>query len=249
MFTVALIGPDGAGKTTIGRRLEQTLPLPVRYVYMGINLDSSNHMFPTTRLIRLIKRAAGAPAYTPGPPDPTGSRPRPKGRLKQMTTGLRSSLRLVNRLTEEWFRQALVWYYQRRGNIVLFDRHFFHDYYAHDIARNGRGLPLSRRIHGLILDRLYPRPDLVICLDAPADVLFARKAEGTIATLERRRQEYLQTRHLVKYFAVVDASQSEDQVAGEVAELIWEFYRAKTRTATKERDGRRHAAGSHDPRH
>jgi ABC-type branched-subunit amino acid transport system ATPase component len=54
MFTVALIGPDGAGKTTIGRRIEHTLPLPVKYVYMGVNLDSSNHMLPTTRLLKSI---------------------------------------------------------------------------------------------------------------------------------------------------------------------------------------------------
>ena len=60
MFTVALIGPDGAGKTTIGKRIEHTLPLPVKYVYMGVNLDSSNHMLPTTRLIKALKRMRGA---------------------------------------------------------------------------------------------------------------------------------------------------------------------------------------------
>jgi hypothetical protein len=61
MFTVALIGPDGAGKTTIGRRLEHALPRPVKYIYMGVNLDSSNVMLPTTRLVKAIKRALGAP--------------------------------------------------------------------------------------------------------------------------------------------------------------------------------------------
>ena len=45
-------------KTTIGRRIEHTLPLPVKYVYMGVNLDSSNHMLPTTRLIKAIEDEA-----------------------------------------------------------------------------------------------------------------------------------------------------------------------------------------------
>jgi cytidylate kinase len=58
MFTVALIGPDGAGKTTISRRLEHELPLPVKYVYMGINTVASNHMLPTTRLACAMKRSA-----------------------------------------------------------------------------------------------------------------------------------------------------------------------------------------------
>jgi thymidylate kinase len=79
-----------------------------------------------------------------------------------------------------------------------------------------------------MLARFYPRPDFVICLDAPAEVLFARKGEGTLALLERRRQEYLHLRDVVKHFATVDATQSEDEVAREAADLIWDFYRTKT---------------------
>ena len=228
MFTVALIGPDGVGKTTIGRRLERTLPLPVKYLYMGVNPDSSNRLLPTTRLMHAIKRSRGAKPDVAGPPDPNRLKPRPKGAVKRAVAGLRSSLRLVNRLGEEWFRQGLAWRYRRRGFIVLFDRHFFSDYYAYDIANHAAGRSLSRRIHGLILDRIYPKPDLVIYLDAPAEVLFARKGEGTLESLERRRQEYLHMRGLVRHFAVVDASQPEDDVARAVAELIQDFYAARS---------------------
>jgi thymidylate kinase len=228
MFTVALIGPDGAGKTTIGRRLEHALPLPVKYIYMGVNRESSNLMLPTTRLIRAIKRARGAQPDTAGPPDPNRVRTRPKGIIKRTISSMRSGLRLINQLSEEWFRQASTWYYQRRGYIVLFDRHFFSDYYAYDIGRSDKDQPLSSRIHGFILNHVYPKPDLVIYLDAPAEVLFARKGEGTIAALERRRQEYLQMRDLVKHFAVVDASQPEDDVTRDVTRLIWDFYKTKT---------------------
>ena len=227
MFTVALIGPDGAGKTTIGRRLEHTLPLPVKYVYMGINVDSSNYMLPTTRLIRAIKRARGAPPDNAGPPDPRRVKPSPKGIIKRTVSSVKSGLRLINRLAEEWYRQGLAWNYRRLGNIVLFDRHFFSDYYAYHIATGGQGRPLGDRIHGFMLAHIYPKPDLVIYLDAPAEVLFARKGEGTITALERRRQEYFQMRNLVKNFTVVDASQPEDDVTRKVTGLIWDFYRAK----------------------
>jgi thymidylate kinase len=236
MFTVALIGPDGAGKTTIGRRLEHALPLPVKYVYMGVNLDSSNHMLPTTRLLRAIKRARGAAPDTAGPPDPNRVRARPKGAVKRTLAGIKSTLRMANRMGEEWFRQGLAWYYQRRGHIVLFDRHFFSDYYAYDIANTHADRRLTDRIHGYMLMHIYPKPDLVIYLDAPAEVLFARKGEGTIEALERRRQEYLQMRGLVKHFAVVDASQPEELVARTVAELIWSFYRSRTGNTAKVRD-------------
>lgn len=224
MFTVALIGPDGAGKTTVGQQLAPHLSYPVKYLYMGVSSDSSNVMLPTTRLARALKRAAGAKPDIAGPPDLNQVlNPKSKGPLKQLVSNLRASLRLINRLSEEWYRQALAWYYQRQGQIVIFDRHFFSDYYAYDIAHQAQGLPLSRRIHGFVLERLYPKPDLVIYLDAPAEVLFARKGEGSIEALERRRHDYLQLQNLIKNFAIIDAAQPQDQVVREVINLIQSY--------------------------
>jgi thymidylate kinase len=232
-FTVALIGPDGAGKSTIGRKLEHQLPLPVKYVYMGVNLDSSNLVLPTTRLILEIKRALGGRPNMAGPPDPTRIKSRPKNIVKRVAAELKTSLRLVNLMAEEWFRQTLVWYYTFRGYIVLFDRHFFSDYYAYEIANNHSERPLANRIHGLMLKHLYPKPDLVICLDAPAEVLFARKGEGTLEFLEHRRQEYLQLQAVVPHFATVDATQPEEEVTRKVAALIGDFYRTKSNKVIK----------------
>ncbi len=88
---------------------------------------------------------------------------------------------------------------------------------------------MSSRIHGFVLDRLYPKPDLIILLDAPAELLYARKGEGTPALLERRRQEYLQLKNRIEHFAVVDASQPEDVVAQQVMALIDDFHPAGSR--------------------
>ena len=59
MFTVALIGPDGSGKSTIGKRLAGALPFPMKYIYMGVNLEAGTHMLPTTRLVLAWNRARG----------------------------------------------------------------------------------------------------------------------------------------------------------------------------------------------
>jgi thymidylate kinase len=201
-FTVALIGCDGAGKTTVARALERTSDLPVTYLYMGVSPAASNHQLPTTRLAHALKRADGAADRRAG----------------SARRGVRSALRLANRVAEEWYRQTLAMTHLRRGRIVVFDRHFMADYHAADVLAARR--TLSRRVHGLLLTRLYPRPDLVVFLDAPPEVLFARKGEGTIASLQRRRAEYRQLGAMLPRFAVVETSQPLDAVVTEVEGII-----------------------------
>ena len=120
---------------------------------------------------------------------------------------------------------------------MLVDRHFLFDYYFHDVVDAGGYRPLSSRLHGFLLKRFYPRPDLVICLDAPAAVLYARKGEGTVAAIEQRRQEYLQLRNLVAHFEIVDATQPEVVVAQQVTQLVDTFYKARSGKLEKVQNG------------
>ncbi len=231
MFSVAVVGPDGSGKTTICRRLRDTLGLPTRYVYMGISPDSSTVMLPTTRLLRAIKQRLGAPPDTHGPRDPRSLRGEmPRHPLKRALRTIKSLLALGNRMAEEWFRQGVTWYYQWRGYVVLFDRHYFPDYYSYDIAPTDEPRPLARRLHGWMLQHLYPRPDLMIYLDAPAEVLLARKGEGSVEVLEERRRAYLEMRQHMPRFAVIDATQPEDAVLAEAQRLILDFYAERGRS-------------------
>ncbi len=225
-LSVALVGPDGAGKSTISARLRQAaLPAPVTTIYMGVNLEASSVMLPTTRLLLAAKRARG------GRPDLVASslrdvedddRTAPAGRR----SALRSSARMAVWMTEEWFRQLLALGQGLRGRIVVFDRHFFLDYYHADVDSAGRRGP-AQRLHGWMLRRIYPRPDLVIMLDAPAEVLHARKPEATVAWLERRRQQYLELAPLVPQFVVVDVDRPLDAAVSEVVTAIESTWKAK----------------------
>ena len=219
-FSVALVGCDGAGKTTVGRALEHATGLPVRYLYMGVSAESSNRQLPSTRIAHAIKRRAAATQRHA--PAEARRAARPRGVRRACRAG-RSALRLANRLAEEWYRQLIAQAFVTRGSIVVFDRHFLADYHAFDVA--GADRPLSRRIHGWMLMHAYPRPDLVVLLDAPPEVLFARKGEGTLASLARRREHYLRladTSGIDCAFAVVSATQPVDAVVADVAEIVCE---------------------------
>lgn len=227
MFTVALIGPDGAGKSTIGRKLQEISPLPMKYVYMGVNLESSNLVLPTTRLVLEVKRALGQRPDITVPRDVYFQGQGVQKFRKRAAASIKAALRLANLTAEEWFRQLIVWYYMLRGYCVVFDRHFYFDYYAHDIANTDPKRALTSRVHGFMLQKLYPKPDFVIFLDAPTEVLYARKPERTILTLEMKRQEYARLREVMKNFAVVDVSQPVDTVVRQVCDLIVNFQQTK----------------------
>jgi thymidylate kinase len=218
-LAVALIGPDGAGKSSVARRVSETLPVRSRTIYMGVNMEASTLMLPTTRLMLQAKQARG------GEPDRrVSTRDAPAARRslgKRIAHSTKSAVRMANWVAEEWFRQAAAESARRRGEVVIFDRHFFCDFYAYDIDPQHGPRPLSARVHGFLLARTYPRPDLVVYLDAPAEVLYRRKGEGSLEFLEELRGDYLRLGKVFgQRFVVVDAARAPEVVASDVVDAI-----------------------------
>jgi thymidylate kinase len=222
MFTVALIGPDGVGKTTVARRLERELPLPLKYLYMGDNDDSANVTLPTTRWWKRRVRRATLPPSETGNGSGTGRSPH-RRRVRPLLHATRKTLGFVNRILEEIYREAVARTYVRRGTIVVFDRHFVLDYYHFDLNA-GAARTRKRRLHGWFLRRICRQPDLVICLDAPGAVVFARKGEFSPEFLDSRRRQYLELGSLFPHFEVVDANRDLRLVMDDVSRAITSFH-------------------------
>lgn len=219
-LTVTLIGADGAGKSTVARALRARSARPVTYVYMGANPEAATHRLFTTRLWLLGKRVLGGKKHVSGPPDLDSLRKRPRSFLGRMPGHLKSLVHLGVNAPEEVYRQVISWWAERRGRLVVQDRHPLLDYYASDVQGLRGWRRVGDRIHGVLIRRVYRGPGRVLLLDAPAEVLFARKPEGTLRSLQARRDEYLALRGVIDDLHVVDVNRPIDAVLAHVGRLI-----------------------------
>jgi thymidylate kinase len=65
-----------------------------------------------------------------------------------------------------------------------------------------------------------PKPDLVIVLDAPADVIHARKRETTLAETARQREAYLALAARTRNAHVVDSSRTPQETIDDVTNIL-----------------------------
>lgn len=217
MTTVAIVGADGAGKTSIARELEQRSSLRLRYLYMGANIESANVTLPTSRLILRWKLASyRRKADRLGIIDPDYVSTHHDAHRSIRYGKVTSALRLANRIGEMSYRLAVATLWQLRGYTVLYDRHFALD--AQLV--NTPGARLTDRLYHRLTTLMSPEPDLILFLDAPPEVLLERKGEGTRESLARRRAVYLEHGARTKNFVRLDASRPLSEVVGEAAALI-----------------------------
>lgn len=182
---------------------------------MGINIEASNHALLTSRLVEYLRGL-----HRGEPESPTTESKSPgSSRKPRVATAVWALGRLVNRLAEEWFRQCLSWIYQARGYIVLYDRHFLFDFSLDQVDPAEQSF--DDRLHRWFLTRFYPRPDLVIYLDAPAEVLFARKKEKSTEELERRRRAFIRQGTWMPHFVQIDATQPLLKVYSDAVNCIY----------------------------
>jgi len=178
-LSVAVLGPDGAGKSTLAEGLEREFVFPVTRVYMGLTGGWLRHV-DRLRIPGIVR---------------------------------------IGRLSIIWSRYLRARYRVLRGDLVVFDRYIFD---AAVPPPNPLG-PL-RRLGRWIDGHSCPAPDLLLILDAPGQLMYARKGAYTVDLLEEWRHRFRTIANGHHRSVVLDASRPMEHVLGEAVRHIWAQY-------------------------
>lgn len=222
MKTIALIGADGSGKTTIAKKILENPPVKMKYIYMGLNIESSNYALPTSRLIHFLKvyrykKKNNIKAKIKNLSIHTINEDR-----KEDTRGvLGATFRTLNRISEHLYRQLIAVFFQLLGYTILFDRHYLFDGAIDKV--NNKNYRLSSRIYSWLLYNVLPKPDLTLFLYAPPKVLHQRKIETSLEYLEGKNKSLEYIGSNVKNFVKIDATLPLEEVLNIVNSHISKF--------------------------
>jgi thymidylate kinase len=190
-LNVVFLGPDGAGKSSIIDALGPKLLCAFK------RTTCSGFAPPLHRLFRRGNRATNQPHALPA--------------RSFLTSVIRAAYWLVfYNFSYVNLRLALA-----RATLVLNDRHFVDIFVDRKRYRYGGPSWLLSLIW-----RVIPKPDLVIVLDAPPEVLQARKREVSSEETALQCSAYLSLARTLSNGHVVKADQSLEHVVRDVADVI-----------------------------
>lgn len=199
-LTVAMLGPDGAGKSSVIERLEgDDMQIFSRIECRGF----APRIFDTLR--PRIGRVEEPHALAPRSP------------LASCARALWWLVYYLSAGIETRFARA-------QGRLILYDRHFVDILVDRRRYRYG-GPGFVLRLVWLIV----PKPDLVVLLDAPAEVLQSRKQEVPFEVTKRQRDAYRALVESLPQGRIVDASEAFDAVVEGVRRVVLEELVARER--------------------
>ena len=200
-LSVAILGPDGAGKSTLATALPDS-------VHGAFRRHRSFHLRP----MLLGKSKSAAPVT-----DPHGQAPR---------STLVSLLKLVAYVIDyaAGYRVVIRPLVARSG-FVIFDR------YYQDLLVDPRRFRYSGSAWLVrTLGQVVPNPDLVLLLDAAPAVTLSRKREVEPAEAERQRCSYLSLVEGIPAAHILDAAQSTAHVSDQATRIVVGHLAARFRT-------------------
>ena len=199
-ISMAIIGPDGVGKTTISQELKENLDnLFFRRIYQ---YHGHFGFFPELGKIYrwlLGKREKNKEEF-----------PRKENKI----SSLRALLSLFYYGLEHFLAWPWIVYLKSRSSLVIFDR-FFYDFITLNTG--------SKIVFDLFwtISRLIHRPDLVFILQAKPETIFSRKKELSLEEIKRQGRVFKDKRISdLTSVIFIDGEISSEQVLVEIKKEI-----------------------------
>jgi len=188
---IAILGPDGSGKSTVAETVRERIKPAFRRT-------AQFHFLP-----RLLRRKAAGHIVT----DPHGQAPR-----SSVASLAKVAYWLADSVAGYAFviRPALV-----RSTLVVFDR----------CVLDAVVDPKRYRYNGpswlvRLLWKTIPKPDVVILLDAPVEILHQRKQEVSREESERQRTAYRLLVERLPNGHIVDAARPLPEVVADIEDIV-----------------------------
>jgi thymidylate kinase len=208
---VAFLGTDGAGKSTIMARVEEDLG-------DAFWMKKQYHKRPLSTPFRWLRRYGLRP---PGEAEWEKESGAEATGFTPHALPSRGAAYSLAKLTFWWVDFVFLGYLAEflpkltSPNLLMFDR-YYQDLLV-DPRRYHYGGPMKL---ARLVGKLIPQPHLVIVLDAPPEVLLARKQELPIEEATRQREAYVELARTLPNGHVVDTSGTLDQAAAEAERII-----------------------------
>ncbi|MBL8327786.1 MAG: hypothetical protein JNJ71_02970 [Rubrivivax sp.] len=190
-LVVAVLGPDGSGKSTVLDHLERELA-------QGFRRVARFHLRP-----RFGRQDRSPVAVT----DPHAQAPRGTG------ANLAKCLYFVADYWQGWLRAVLPT--KLRSGLVLFDRYFHDMLVDHRRYRLPQAFAPARWASWLI-----PQPDLWLILQADAETLVARKGEITLQSARELLGRYGQLAHSLDRAVIVSSQGTVDETCARAVAAV-----------------------------
>lgn len=205
-ISIAFLSPDGGGKTTA---IQRSREMCSGSFYGDVLLYFRPHLLSNAGSYKIYNKTSEEATN----PDPHG---------KTLNSIPKSLVRFffynLDFILGTWFKILPI---KIKKKLVIFDRYYY-DYYA-DMKRYQYKLsPAFAKAFAWSI----PSPNLIFVLDAPAEILYARKQELPVEELARQREAYRSFAQKHRHAILIDATRSEEQVAQQITTEILK-YKAK----------------------